>query len=82
MRQVPLSRSALDRRFRRYFGRSPQAEIRLVQVKRLKQLLAETDLPLRAIVDLSGFDHVEYLSVVFKRLTGLSPGRYRRTVRG
>jgi LacI family transcriptional regulator len=81
LRHVPLSRSLLERRFRRYLGRSPQAEIRLVQVKRVKQLLAETDLPLRTIAELSGFDHVEYLSVVFKRLTGLSPGRYRQTVR-
>jgi LacI family transcriptional regulator len=81
LRHIPLSRSLLERRFRKYLGRSPQAEIRLVQVKRVKQLLAETDLPLRAIADLSGFDHVEYLSVVFKRLTGLSPGKYRESVR-
>jgi LacI family transcriptional regulator len=81
LRHVPLSRSLLERRFRRFLGRSPQAEIRLVQVKRISQLLTETDLPLRAIAELSGFEHVEYLSVVFKRLTGHSPGGYRQSVR-
>jgi LacI family transcriptional regulator len=81
LRLVPLSRSLLERRFRKFLGRSPQAEIRLVQVKRIKQLLAETDLPLAEIAGLSGFEHVEYLSVVFKRLTGQSPGAYRRQVR-
>ncbi|QEH31939.1 Xylose operon regulatory protein [Aquisphaera giovannonii] len=81
LRRVPLSRSLLERRFRKFLGRSPQAEIRLVQVKRIKQLLAETDLPLAEVAALSGFEHVEYLSVVFKRLTGQSPGAYRRQVR-
>jgi LacI family transcriptional regulator len=80
LQHIPLSRSLLERRFRRYLGRSPQAEIRQVQLKRVKQLLGETDLPLSAIAHLSGFEHVEYLCVVFKRLTGLSPGRYRKTV--
>lgn len=81
LRHVPLSRSLLERRFRRYLGHSPQAEIRLVQIKRIKQLLTETDLPLKAIADLAGFNHVEYLAVVFKRETGSSPGQFRRQVR-
>lgn len=81
LRQVPISRSLLERRFRKYIGRSPQAELRLVQIKRVKQLLGETDLTLRAIADLSGFEHVEYLSVVFKRIAGISPGRYRQNFR-
>ncbi len=81
LRHVPLSRSLLERRFRKYLGRSPQAEIRAVQIKRVKQLLVETELPLKAIAELAGFEHVEYLSVVFKRLTGASPGRYRQTNR-
>src|SRR4051812_25219419 len=41
LERVPLSRTALERRFRRHLGRSPQAEIRGVQLKRAKELLAE-----------------------------------------
>jgi LacI family transcriptional regulator len=77
---VPLSRTILERRFRKYLGRSPQAEIRAVQVKRVKQLLAETDLRLERIAELAGYEHPEYLSVVFKRETGQTPGQYRRQV--
>jgi LacI family transcriptional regulator len=33
---------------------------------------------LKKIAELTGFEHVEYLCVVFKRLTGDSPGRYRK----
>jgi LacI family transcriptional regulator len=72
------SRSQLEKKFRRFIGRSPQAEIRRVQLARIKELLAETDLPLKSIASLTGFEHIEYLSVVFKRLTGESPGRYRK----
>lgn len=72
------SRSQLERKFRKHLGRSPQAEIRRVQVEKIRQLLVETDFPLKKIADLTGFEHVEYLSVVFKRLTGESPGAYRK----
>jgi LacI family transcriptional regulator len=76
--QTPLSRTALERYFRRYLGRSPQAEIRSVQLKRVKQLLAETELTMDRIAELTGFEHPEYLSVVFKRTQGRTPGQYRR----
>jgi LacI family transcriptional regulator len=78
LRRVPLSRSVLEHRFRAYLGRSPQAEIRAVRIKRGKQLLVETDLPLYRIAQLSGFEHAEYFSVVFKRMAAQTPGGYRR----
>ncbi|HVX62919.1 MAG TPA: DNA-binding transcriptional regulator [Pirellulales bacterium] len=78
LRQIPLSRSMLEKRFRRYLQQTPQEAIRSVQIKRVKQLLLETDLPLEAISRLAGFKHVEYMSVVFKRETSQTPGRFRR----
>lgn len=74
------SRSQLEKKFRRYLGRSPQAEIRRVQVAKIKQLLVETDYPLKKISEMAGFEHVEYMSVVFKRLTGDSPGGFRKRI--
>lgn len=78
LRHVPLSRSVLEHRFRKYLGRSPQAEIRSVRLKRARQLLADTDLPLHEIAQLTGFEHAEYFNVVFKRMTAQTPGTYRR----
>jgi LacI family transcriptional regulator len=75
---VNVSRSLLERRFRQYLKRSPQAEIRRVQIDRIKQLLAETNFTLERISELSGFEHPEYMSVVFKRLIRQTPGQYRR----
>lgn len=77
LKQVPASRSQLEKRFRRCIGRSPQAEIRRVQLERVKELLIETDFPLKTIAAMTGFEHLEYMSVVFKRATKETPGRYR-----
>ena len=77
LRHIPMSRSLLERRFRHHLGRSPQAEIRAMQLKRVKQLLAESDLSLDQIAPLAGYAHPEYMSVVFKRETGQTPGKYR-----
>lgn len=77
LEKIPIARSSLERRFTKFIGRSPQAEIRNVQMKRAQQLLRETKLPLFQVASLTGFKHSEYFSVVFKRETGQTPGQYR-----
>ena len=77
IRHAAMSRSVLERKFREYLGHSPQAEIRSIQLKRVKELLAESDLPLNEIATLAGYAHPEYMSVVFKRTTGQTPGQFR-----
>ncbi|MGC3958467.1 MAG: DNA-binding transcriptional regulator [Verrucomicrobiota bacterium] len=79
-RQVGVSRSVLERRFRQQLKRSPQAAIRAAQLARIKQLLAETNFTLEQIAERCGIEHAEYLSVMFKRLTGSTPGEYRRSL--
>jgi LacI family transcriptional regulator len=74
---VPLSRSALERRFATLVGRAPKAEILRVQLQRARELLATTDFPLNVISEKAGFKHPEYLSAIFKKKTGITPGRYR-----
>lgn len=78
LRHARVSRSFLERRFRHFLKRSPQSEIRAVQMSRVKQLLVETDFTLERIAESCGFKHPEYLSVLFKRLAGLTPGEYRK----
>jgi LacI family transcriptional regulator len=79
--RIPLSRSTLERRFRKYLGRSPQAEIRLLQVRRAQQLLAETDHAIHRISELVGYEHPEYFNVAFKRVCGRTPGQFRQEAR-
>ncbi len=73
-----VSRSQLEKKFRTYLGRSPQAEIRRMQVLKIRQLLAETEFPLKRIAELTGFDYPEYMCVVFRRFTGETLGAFRK----
>ena len=77
-RRTALSRRQLERRFRDALGQTPREEITAVQVARVKQLLAETNMSLEQLAPLAGYDYKESLSAVFKRETGQTPGQYRR----
>jgi LacI family transcriptional regulator len=81
VRRLPLSHATLERQFHRYIGRTPKAEIIRVQLERVKQLLAETNLSLKEIASQTGFTHTEYLSALFKSKTGQTPGQCRKSVR-
>lgn len=78
VRNSPVSRSTLERQMRKYLQRTPQAEIRHVQIKRACELLLTTDSSVEQIAAACGFRHPEYLQVVFKRITGTTPSRFRR----
>jgi LacI family transcriptional regulator len=78
LREVPLSRSALERRMQAALGRAPKAEINRVRLQRIKELLSGTDLSLAAIAHRTGYRGPQYLVEVFQRKTGVTPGSYRR----
>lgn len=77
LRDVPLSRRILEARFRKILGRTPHEEISRVRLERIKELLLGTKLSLVEIATRTGFDHVEYLSVFFRKGMGLPPGKFR-----
>jgi LacI family transcriptional regulator len=78
LQHVRASRTSLERRFRNQLNRSPQAEIRAVQLGRVKELLIGTNYTLEHIAEACGFVHPEYMSVAFKRACQLTPGQYRK----
>ena len=78
LREVPVSRRWLERRFREVLDRGPAAEIRRVRLARAKHLLAETDLPVPEVARLAGFGSREYLAAVFKAELRCSPRQYRK----
>lgn len=82
LRAVPFSRRTLEGRFRKVMGRTPHDEILRLKIERVKQLLAETDLKLSEVARKTGFPHVEYMSVAFKRLAGQPPSEFRLDRRG
>ncbi|MNI24632.1 Xylose operon regulatory protein [compost metagenome] len=77
LHHIPLSRRSLDHRFVRALGRTTHDEIVQVKMKILTRLLDETDWTMPQIAERLGFKHAEYMSVIFKKYMGLSPGVYR-----
>ena len=77
LRAVPMSRTEFERRFKKLLNCTPHDHIIRVRIERVKELLACTDLTLAQIAERAGFGHAEYMSVAFKRLTGVSPGAFR-----
>lgn len=73
-----LSLSELERRFHRYLGRTPKAELLRVQVEQAKRLLRDTNLALKIIARRTGFSSEQYFSYVFRRECGTRPRDYRR----
>ncbi len=78
LKEVAISRSALERRMRAALGRSPNEEITRVRVERAKELLISTDQPLTTIARRTGFQTPQYLVQVFRRQVGMTPGMFRR----
>ncbi|MBC8095144.1 MAG: DNA-binding transcriptional regulator [Akkermansiaceae bacterium] len=76
LQHCPMARRTLEQRFKKLLGRTPRQEIVRVQLNRVKELLIRTELPVAEIADRAGFEP-EYLSVVFKQETGLTPTSFR-----
>ena len=78
LKTVSLSRRSLEHRFKKLVGRTPHEEIQRVRLNSVKRLLSETELSIAAIAERSGYEHGEYMTSVFRRVTGLTPTEYRR----
>ena len=79
---VAVSRSTLENRFHDIMGRTIGQEIRRVQFERARQLVADTNLPLKQVAAQAGIGSVQYMSALFSGQLGMPPGDYRRISRG
>jgi len=77
LRECPMARTQLERRFRQVIGRSPREEIERVRMGKVQELLSRTTLPISTVAEEAGFEYPEYLSVAFKRCFGVTPKAYR-----
>ena len=77
LRAVPMSRTRLEEKFKALLGHSPHRQIVQQRIARAKHLLAESKIAISEIAEQAGFDNASYLSVAFRRETGLSPFAYR-----
>ncbi|WP_435016398.1 substrate-binding domain-containing protein [Tundrisphaera sp. TA3] len=78
---VSLSRSTLQRRFRRLLDSTILDELINARVGRAREMLAQTDLPIALIAERCGFGHQEYLGKVFRERIGQTPAGLRKRAR-
>lgn len=78
-RRTGFSESQFRRVFRRTMGMLPVQYQRQVRMERACQLLRQTDQTVDAIASEVGYAETAFFSHSFKKLIGVSPGRYRAT---
>lgn len=77
LRHLKLSRANVENRFRAHLNSSIHQEIVKVQLAKVKQLLLQTNLTLSDISEKTGYNTVQYMIMVFKKQTQLTPTQYR-----
>lgn len=75
-----LSISALERRFKRYLGKTPKQFINQVRLESARRLIIETDTPIVDIALACGFTDHSYFSKQFKSLFAIQPSKARMQV--
>jgi LacI family transcriptional regulator len=76
-RQVQISRSLLNRRFKQVIGCPPKQEILRVQMEKAKRLVTTTNDTIQSIAGQCGYKEAWYFISVFRKFYGMTPGNYR-----
>ena len=76
---VNISRSSLERKFKRALGRSPGDEIHRLRIHEACRLLESTQMHLADIAAACGFNYLSNFSASFKNTMKQAPSDYRRT---
>ncbi len=79
--QMAMSPTLLRRRFKAATGITMQDHVLQKRLATARALLADTDLPLKAIATRLGYSSEAFFSRQFKAHSGVAPGAFRRTRR-
>ncbi len=69
--------STLRRRFHKAIGRTPHHHLIHLRLTKARELLTQTDMPLKVIAQQCGYNDVFFFSRQFRQFVGLPPARYR-----
>ncbi len=73
-----ISENYLRRLFKKYTGLSPKEYIDAARINRASELLSSSDMKIMEIAEFLGYQDPYHFIRRFTKLTGCSPGRYRR----
>ncbi|NRG16979.1 helix-turn-helix domain-containing protein [Rhizobiales bacterium] len=78
VRRSGLAERTFKRRFKQVTGYSPVDYVQTLRIEEAKQMLETGDLPADAIAYEVGYEDPAFFRKLFKRMTGVTPSRYRR----
>ena len=73
-----VSRMTLNRLFKRHLNTTPLAYWMNLKIEHAKQVLTNSNKPIKELASELGFRNQLYFSTVFRRHTGLAPSEYRK----
>lgn len=79
IKQVPMSRSGLEKAFREHYVRAPMEQLRHIRLDLAKSMLRDTDHSLMLIARRSGLRNAHNLCRVFRTQCGMTPQQYRES---
>ncbi|MEO6055190.1 MAG: helix-turn-helix domain-containing protein [Chthoniobacterales bacterium] len=74
--KAPLSRTSLERRFRKYLDYSVVEAIHLLKIEHIKQLLVSTTKTMEEIAPDTGLSGETCMVILFREKTGMTPREY------
>jgi AraC-like DNA-binding protein len=80
-RKVDMSRTAFAARFRQLVGEPPMSYLTRVRLGHAAGYLSTTDMTVRQVARMTGYENEASLSKAFRRAYGHAPGEYRRRQR-
>jgi AraC-like DNA-binding protein len=72
-----INRNYLQRKFKEYTGKTITEYINGIRIKKAKQLLQNTDIPIADLCLYVGINSRQYFTMLFTKLIGISPKQYR-----
>jgi len=77
---VPVTRKALEMKFKRYTGQTPHQYILRVRAEHARRLLIETRMSVTEIAYACGFSTPSRMGTLFRKLYGSTPTQVRRAL--
>ncbi len=77
-KELGVHRTTLNRLFLKEMGMTPGSYLLELRIQHALSLLRETELPIKAVAAECGMPYAGYFCRLIRRITGLTPGAYRK----
>jgi len=73
-----MSKFHFLRTYKMLTGHTPMDDLRRIRAEAARDLIRQTELPLKAVAESSGFANEFHMSRIFRKVLGVTPGQFRK----